>query len=131
MFENPAYSSQQSLPRRGMSAMAMGFNMPPDIPRQSSASLHPLPFGSIEDAAQARTGEYPRHQTLNEPHQRIGVQNQIQLAVKRPQGVQINGGNNVTMNIPLPDKVDPEKDSWNIWKKSCNTSSGPKICLTS
>jgi hypothetical protein len=122
MFENPAYNRPQiaSLPRQDMPGKA--FSMPPDMPRQASAqsnmSNYPLPFGSIEDVPQGRTGESLRHQTLNVPHQQIGVSNQIQLAVNRPQGVQINGGNNVTMNIPLPDQFDPEKDSWNIWKKS-------------
>jgi hypothetical protein len=40
------------------------------------------------------------------------------LAVNRPHSVQVSGSNNVTMNIPLPEKFVPDQDSWHTWKKS-------------
>jgi hypothetical protein len=43
---------------------------------------------------------------------------EIPLTVNQPGGVRVTGGRNVSMNLPLPERFDPEKDSWHTWKKS-------------
>jgi hypothetical protein len=98
------------------------------------AQEHPTGrFGSIVSNTSSHNGgeqtssipEIPSQASPSEEHIRDTLDAAIRkldgdmpIMVNRPAGVQVNSGRNVQMNLPLPERFNPEQDSWHTWKKA-------------
>jgi hypothetical protein len=104
---NIAFTAQQAM--RPMNSRPDPIRFGSSLPGTSGAA----PPSDIAFEENPSEGEIRR--TVSSILERL---DEMPITVNRPAGVQVQSGRNVSMNLPLPEKFNPETDSWHTWHKA-------------